>query len=278
MSVANLLKPNDLNLFCKSITTEIPPISQGKQIITNNTNNGTGNLQINQTDLSSTSNDIEFQNSGSPIFYVGENPINNDSYLWAGSALKFGTNYIERLRIPQSGIPINNTITTSILGLDGTILSIKNNILDTNSFQTLSNKTLNNPIINGYNLDTGIATSIIRQIPFSFSGILPTTTQIIFTIPTVTNTSYYVNLELVIANSTNRAETAVNNNGSMAVNNGGVLTISSTGVFNLFGNIGSILNTSGIQASGTNIQVFFSNDSGTQLYNITGTVKYMTVT
>src|SRR5678810_1219303 len=56
--------------------------------------------------------------------------------------ISFFTSSVERLTIPAGGISLDNTV-TSILGLDGTNLVYTDNIVDTDSVQTLTNKTIN---------------------------------------------------------------------------------------------------------------------------------------
>lgn len=130
MSLSNILEPNNLNLFCGSINSVIPPPIIGKLTVTNNSASGAENIYVNQTNLATIANDITFASNGFPIFSVGENPTNTDSYCYAAHDFKIGTNFTERLRILQAGIPNDNTI-TNIIGLQGTVLSYKNNLIDT---------------------------------------------------------------------------------------------------------------------------------------------------
>jgi hypothetical protein len=58
----------------------------------------------------------------------------NADHVWYG-----GSN--EVLRLHGTGVPNNNSV-TNILGLNGTVLSTKNNVVDTSSTQTLTNKTM----------------------------------------------------------------------------------------------------------------------------------------
>jgi len=154
MSISNLLVPNNYNIYVGSISTSEgggPLPIEGKLTVTNKTSSGTGNITIDQVDITSPDNDIAFTSNGTGIFYVGENPVNNDSYVWAQDDFKIGTNFTERLRISQAGIALDNTA-TSILAQQGTVLVSRNNIVDTSSTQTLTNKTINsgsNTIIAG---------------------------------------------------------------------------------------------------------------------------------
>jgi hypothetical protein len=43
-----------------------------KLTITNSSNSGTANININQTNLTTTANDIQFSNNGTDIFFIGE--------------------------------------------------------------------------------------------------------------------------------------------------------------------------------------------------------------
>lgn len=184
MALNNILVPNNLSLYCGSITPSSSERLFGKLTVTNNTLSGESNINVNQTNISTTSNDISFSSNGTPIFFVGENPMNNDSYCYAQFDFKIGTNGIERLRIPQAGILNDNTATRllglsnsstnliyvndiitpgasptfqnlsltnlsnnntvlNILGIDGSDNVVyNNNLVDTNSTQTLTNKTL----------------------------------------------------------------------------------------------------------------------------------------
>lgn len=166
MSISHLLVPNNYNIFVGSITPSDGPLPvDGKLTITNNTPDGSANIHINQTDITTSANDIRFSNNGADIFYVGENPTNNDSYVWAEFDFKIGTNFMERLRIPQAGIALDNTA-TSILAQQGTTLVSKNNVIDTSSVQTLTNKTINsslNTIIAGAVSGTPNLNTVLNQ-------------------------------------------------------------------------------------------------------------------
>jgi hypothetical protein len=79
----------------------------------------------------------------------GYDVLNSLHRIWGylNSPMVFATNNLERLRIAAGGIANDNSI-TSILGLSGTTLAFKNNVVDTSTSQTLTNKTLTAPIIN----------------------------------------------------------------------------------------------------------------------------------
>jgi hypothetical protein len=103
-------------------------------------------------------NDILFQNTNINILGVGSNNATNEGYLWvyAVQPLKFGTSNTERLRIPAIGI-VNDNSVINILGMQGTTMVTKNNMVDTNTAQTLTNKTLTVPVISTIS-NTGILT------------------------------------------------------------------------------------------------------------------------
>jgi hypothetical protein len=158
MSISNLFVPNDLDLFCGSITTSSGSDHIiGKLTITNNSASGTENIYVNQTNIATTANDITFASNGFPIFSVGENPSNNDSYCYAGHDFKIGTNFTERLRIPQAGI-LNNNSATNLLALVGTTLVYVNDIITPGSNPTFENLSLtnlsnNNTVLNILGID-----------------------------------------------------------------------------------------------------------------------------
>ena len=99
-------------------------------------------IVVNNT-LSTSGNDILFQNSGTNIVGFGANVTTSEAYafVYANQPLKFGTNNAERLRIDAAGISNDNTI-TNILGLNGTSLRTKTNVADTSTAQTFTNKTI----------------------------------------------------------------------------------------------------------------------------------------
>lgn len=72
---------------------------------------------------------------------VGYDNLNSLHRLWGyvNSPMVFATNNLERLRIPAGGVANDNTI-TNILGLSGTTLAYKNNVVDTSTAQSLTNK------------------------------------------------------------------------------------------------------------------------------------------
>lgn len=99
-------------------------------IIVNNVSNTSGS-------------DILFQDNSVNAAGFGVNQTNDEAYAWSYSAIPFkiGTSNTERLRIPAAGIANDNAL-VNMLGLSGTTLSYKNNMVDTSSSQTLSNKTI----------------------------------------------------------------------------------------------------------------------------------------
>jgi hypothetical protein len=144
MSISNLFVPNNLNLFCGVMTCNtidatnivISGISTPGQL------NLTGGTNV---VISATSGDIEFN-----------------------------TNSLLRLRIPNGGIPTDNTI-TNILGVLGSTLTFKNNLLDTTTAQTLTNKTIdsasNTIDVNGTNINTLINQSLLTTANVTFGAL-----------------------------------------------------------------------------------------------------------
>jgi hypothetical protein len=108
-------------------------------------------IEIMQTDETNMSNEITwYEPDGSTYTYaVGFNEVTKQGYVWTYPAhdIRFGTDDIERMKILGTGIVNNNTV-TNILGLNGTTLVYKNNVVDTDTAQTLTNKTINgvNPL------------------------------------------------------------------------------------------------------------------------------------
>jgi hypothetical protein len=113
---------------------------------------------INQSSNTS-GNDVLFQKIGVNTFGVGTNESTNESYTWTYAArdYKIGTSGSERLRILAGGIGNDNSI-VNVLGLNGTTLVYKNNLIDTTSVQTLTNKTIdsasNTVQVNGVNINS----------------------------------------------------------------------------------------------------------------------------
>lgn len=75
------------------------------------------------------------------------NGLHRGCWGYLNSPMVFATNNLERLRIPAGGIANDNTL-TNILGLSGTTLAYKNDVVDLSTVQTLTNKTLTSPVIN----------------------------------------------------------------------------------------------------------------------------------
>jgi hypothetical protein len=130
MSIANLFVPNDLALFCGSITTAgsgpgdtFSTINVTDQILM--TTPAAHPIQVNLTS-STTEGDILFLENGVEIFGVGDNVDTSESYVWnyTNRPLKFGVNDEEVLRIPATGIVANSTPT--LVGLNGTSLVSRN--------------------------------------------------------------------------------------------------------------------------------------------------------
>lgn len=87
--------------------------------------------------------------------------------------ISFFTSSVERLTIPAGGISLDNTV-TSILGLDGTNLVYTDNIVDTDSVQTLTNKTIdsasNTVEVSGTNINSLINQDIRTSASPTFAG------------------------------------------------------------------------------------------------------------
>lgn len=99
-------------------------------------------ISLNCTNNAITNNEVAFGKSSAYGGSVGLNLATDETYLWSQNSLKFGTNATERLRIPTAGIALDNAA-TDVLALQGTTLVSKNNVADTSSAQTLTNKTIN---------------------------------------------------------------------------------------------------------------------------------------
>lgn len=95
-----------------------------------------------------TDNSIAFIEGVDLVFSTGTDPFDDYTFAWTHTNLPYtiGTNNTERLRVPAAGIVNDNSI-TSILGLNGTSLVYKDDLVDLDNTQTLTNKTLTAPII-----------------------------------------------------------------------------------------------------------------------------------
>jgi hypothetical protein len=126
------------NIECNSISTSSQISSSGKLNITNSTPSGTANILINQT-VNNIANDIAFQSNGVNSLFVGYDQTNANAYILSNGDLDLYSGGVERVRLLSTGLPLNNSI-TQVLGLNGSTLSTKNNIIDTTSIQTIQNK------------------------------------------------------------------------------------------------------------------------------------------
>lgn len=158
--------------------------------LTTATINGNANLAINANQITATvnqpfgmvlnntsatfSNELRVENNGVSIVGFGNNNTTNEAYCWtyANQPLKFATNSAERMRIPAAGIANDNSI-TNILGLQGTSLVYKNNIVDASTTQTLTNKNLSDSTT--AIIDVSDAT---KRILFNASGTTSTATTL----------------------------------------------------------------------------------------------------
>ncbi len=140
-------------------------------------------ITVNQTSTPA-ANDLLFKKSGVNVFAVGTDESVLETYTWTHAArdYKIGTNNTERLRVASTGIA-NNNATTNILGLQGTTLVYKNNLLDTNTAQTLTNKVIdsasNTLQVSGTNVNTLIDQDVRMSAMPTFSVVNSTngTTQ-----------------------------------------------------------------------------------------------------
>lgn len=128
MSVADLLVPNPYPLNLGPISSA--SLTVGALVVTDALGAGTMTMltaaaePINVNNTSATTeNDITFYNNGVRTASFGVNNAANEAYAWAhpeGAApLKFGTNGIERLRIPTAGIAINEAASNAIALVTG---------------------------------------------------------------------------------------------------------------------------------------------------------------
>jgi hypothetical protein len=131
MSIANLFVPNDLNLYCGTITSSgggggdtFATINVTNQILM--TTPASHPLQINLTSNTS-EGDISFYEKGALILGIGDNVEASESYIWnyANRPLKIGVNDIEVLNIPAVGIAPSETAPTLLgVNVDGvTVIS-----------------------------------------------------------------------------------------------------------------------------------------------------------
>lgn len=133
-------------------------------------------IVINNTNASNAASSVSFQTNSTENAQVGFNASTNQLYNWTITAgdWKVGTNNAERLKILASGIANDNTV-TNILGLQGTTLSYKNNIVDTTTAQTLTNKTIdsasNTVDVSGTNINTLINQAVTTSSSPTFTAL-----------------------------------------------------------------------------------------------------------
>lgn len=95
------------------------------------TNTTSPPILVNSTNATNVANEIQFQRSGTYYGSFGVNNTTGDVYAVAGAGRPFqiSTNAVERIRIPSTGIPLDNTA-ASVLALQGTTLSSRNDLVD----------------------------------------------------------------------------------------------------------------------------------------------------
>lgn len=166
---------------------------------------------INQSSNTS-GNDILFQKSAVNIFGIGTNESTTETFTWtfAPRDYKIGTNNTERLRIPSGGISNNNAI-TNILGINGTTLVYKNDIVDASTSQTFTNK----------QIDSSINTITITNSPLSVTNINSLINQ---DLRTTASPSF------VTLNSTNQANIQTTNTSGIIINQALNLAANTNGI------------------------------------------------
>jgi len=127
-------------------------------------------ITVNQSGVT-TGNDVMFQKSSVNVFSIGTNETSLETYTWTPAArdYKIGTSNTERLRIPSAGIANDNTA-TSLLAVQGTTMVYKNNVLDTSTAQTLTNKTIDTAGPNTIQIGGVNITSLVDQAVLSTSS------------------------------------------------------------------------------------------------------------
>lgn len=135
MSVSQLYHVPPLigtNLSVQSITSSEQSTINGKLTVNQpigGFNAGSGNITVNQIGSGSNSNDILFETNGSPIVYIGNDPLTNTSYIYSNIGdFEISTTATERFRILSTGIANNDTDTRilTLQGTTGTILEYRN--------------------------------------------------------------------------------------------------------------------------------------------------------
>jgi hypothetical protein len=220
MSIANLLNPNNLDIQCNNLTcntmdcgsvvvsgVDTPgeltltgglgvdiTATTGTVNINGNTEMSGGltistneffGLLVNST-TSDASNELLVQKSNVSVSGFGHNDFTNETYVWSFQAtdpIKFGPGNTERLRLAATGISNDNTA-NQVLAINGTAgattVAYKNNLTDTSTAQTLTNKTIdssnntltitNSPLI-ASNINTIINQNVQTTASPSFSSL-----------------------------------------------------------------------------------------------------------
>lgn len=170
-AVRSIDSPTFAAITTATITGNVNLALNANQIVA--TVNQPASMILNNTSTTF-SNELRIQNNGTTIIGFGNNNSTNEAFCWtyANQPLKFATNNAERLRIAATGIGNDNSI-TSILGLSGTTLAFKNNIADTSTAQTFTNKNLSDSTT--AIVDVGDAT---KRILFDAGGTTATSTTL----------------------------------------------------------------------------------------------------
>ena len=127
--VRTTANPTFNNMTLSNLSVQVPNIASG--------------VFINQSlNLASNVNGIDIHSNNVRKLQIGHNQNLDLDYISAIPGIRILTSFIERLRIPAAGILNDNSI-TNILGLNGTNLVFKDNMVDTDTAQTLTNKTIN---------------------------------------------------------------------------------------------------------------------------------------